>query len=106
MSASQMIGTRIASAIYRALVTISGLVSSPTSGKPRSAAVPVPAIWTAGQSTASPILACMALRINGATIIGPACNICRHLVVNLIGVHCHHEVDAHTQGENDEDPIQ
>jgi hypothetical protein len=53
------------------------MVNSPTSGKPRSAAVPAPVIYTAGKTTASAILACMALRINGATTIGPACNSCR-----------------------------
>src|ERR671924_264918 len=70
------------------------MVNSPTSGKPRSAAVPAPVIYTAGKPTASAILACMALRINGATTIGPACNSCRRLVVVFIGISLLHQIDA------------
>src|SRR5712691_1432355 len=62
------------------------MVNSPTSGKPRSAAVPAPVIYTASKPTASAILACSALRTKGATSIGPPCNLCRSVVVIFIGV--------------------
>src|SRR2546422_2340734 len=94
-----MTGICTASAIYRALLTISLMVNSPTSGKPRSAAVPAPVIYTAGKPTASAILACMALRINGATTMGPVCSSCRRLVVVFISVSLLHQVDAHTHRE-------
>ena len=68
-------------AMYLALATISVMVSSPTSGKPRSAAVPEPVIYTALKPTDSAILACSALRTKGAVTMLPEANICRSLVV-------------------------
>jgi hypothetical protein len=44
-------------------------------------------MYTAGKPTVSAILACMALRINGATIMGPVCNSCRSLAVVLMSVY-------------------
>src|SRR6266536_1216352 len=90
-----MIGICTASAIYRALLTISLMVNSPTSGKPRSAAVPAPVIYTAGKPTASAILACMAFRIKGATTIGPVCKSWRSLAVVFIDMCLLHPGESH-----------
>ena len=84
MSASQTTGIFTASAMYLALATISVMVNSPTSGKPLSAAVPEPVMYTASNPTDSAILACIALRMNGAVIICPEASICRSLVVDFI----------------------
>src|SRR5262245_63835698 len=77
------------------------MVNSPTSGKPRSAAVPAPVIYTADKPTASAILACIAFRMNGATTMGPVCNSCRSVLVVFIGEDLLLSIDARVEGTDD-----